>query len=88
MNLNLRDVVCTSKDGDRFWKIPACYVRGNTIKYLCMPQDILNKVPDEAEGKTYSSRGRGGYRGRGGRGGSRGGQKKYNSRGRGGYKPK
>merc|ERR1712137_916609 len=77
MNLNLKDVVCTSKSGDKFLSIPTCYVRGNTIKYLCMPQDILNSIPDEiADEKPYASnRGRGG-RGssRGNRGGSRGGR--------------
>ena len=34
MNINLRDVICTSRDGDRFWKLPECYIRGNTIKYI------------------------------------------------------
>uniref|UniRef100_A0A7S4MHP6 U6 snRNA-associated Sm-like protein LSm4 n=1 Tax=Vannella robusta TaxID=1487602 RepID=A0A7S4MHP6_9EUKA len=85
MNLNLRDVVCTSKDGDRFWKIPACYVRGNTIKYLCMSQDILNNIPDEvADAKSYSTRGRNSSRGRGrGSRGSRGSNRGNNKRGRG-----
>ncbi|WZY74276.1 hypothetical protein YC2023_006516 [Brassica napus] len=40
MNIHLREVICTSKDGDRFWRMPECYIRGNTIKYL--------RVPDEA----------------------------------------
>lgn len=31
MNLHMRDIVCTSRDGERFWKIPECYVRGNSI---------------------------------------------------------
>ncbi|MBA0583266.1 hypothetical protein Gorai_014131, partial [Gossypium raimondii] len=34
MNIHLREVICTSKDGDRFWRMPECYIRGNTIKYL------------------------------------------------------
>ena len=39
-------------------------MRGNTIKYLCMPQDILSKIPDEAiDTSSFSSRGRGGRRG-------------------------
>ena len=25
-----------NKDGDKFWKVPECYIRGNTIKYLCV----------------------------------------------------
>eukprot|EP00438_Fugacium_kawagutii_P006331 Skav213286 [mRNA] locus=scaffold2236:78191:78950:- [translate_table: standard] len=39
MNLHMRDIVCTSRDGERFWKIPECYVRGNSIKYLRLPDE-------------------------------------------------
>ncbi|KAG6965338.1 hypothetical protein JG687_00005473 [Phytophthora cactorum] len=42
MNVNLREVICTSKDGDRFWKMPECYIRGNTIKYIRVPNEILD----------------------------------------------
>ena len=28
------------QDGDRFWRIPECYVRGNTIKYLRIPDEV------------------------------------------------
>lgn len=35
----MRDIVCTSRDGERFWKIPECYVRGNSIKYLRLPDE-------------------------------------------------
>ncbi|KAG6415308.1 hypothetical protein SASPL_122714 [Salvia splendens] len=41
MNIHLREVICTSKDGDRFWRMPECYVRGNTIKYLRVPDEFL-----------------------------------------------
>lgn len=27
--------------------IEECYVRGTTIKYLVLPNDLLHKVPDE-----------------------------------------
>eukprot|EP00960_Hanusia_phi_P055585 763007-Hanusia_phi.AAC.3 len=49
MNLSLRDVVCTSRvrDGDKFWKIPECYIRGNNIKYLRVPDEVIDKVVDE-----------------------------------------
>ncbi|EYU46761.1 hypothetical protein MIMGU_mgv1a022605mg [Erythranthe guttata] len=40
MNIHLREVICTSKDGDRFWRNPECYIRGNTIKYLTVPDEI------------------------------------------------
>ncbi|KAB5521511.1 hypothetical protein DKX38_025830 [Salix brachista] len=27
-------------DGDRFWRMPKCYIRGNTIKYLRVPDEV------------------------------------------------
>ncbi|GLE03355.1 hypothetical protein PINS_up012245 [Pythium insidiosum] len=44
MNINLREVICTSKDGDRFWKMPECYIRGNAIKYIRVPNEILDQI--------------------------------------------
>ena len=32
MNLHMRDIVRTSRESERFWKIPECYVRSNSIK--------------------------------------------------------
>nr|CAB3472704.1 unnamed protein product [Digitaria exilis] len=40
MNIHLREVICTSKDGDKFWRMPECYIRGNTIKYLRVPDEV------------------------------------------------
>lgn len=31
MNLTLKEVVQTSSEGDRFWRIPEIYVRGSTV---------------------------------------------------------
>jgi len=39
MNVHLKEVICTAKDGDRFWRMATCYVRGNTIKYICVPDE-------------------------------------------------
>ncbi|KAI3500266.1 hypothetical protein L1887_36085 [Cichorium endivia] len=36
-----REVICTSKDGDRFWRMPECYIRAITIKYLRVPDENL-----------------------------------------------
>ena len=44
MNITMTEVVCTSRNGDRFWKMPECYVRGNTIKYLRIPDEIIDQV--------------------------------------------
>ena len=81
MNINLRDVIKTSRDGDEFFSLKSCYIRGNQIKYLRIPEDVIDMVPDEP---VYQARGRGRGRGgsnnRGGRG--RGGR---NNNNRGGY---
>ncbi|KAI8060079.1 hypothetical protein BC940DRAFT_312924 [Gongronella butleri] len=86
MNLTLREVIQTSPDGDRFWRLSECYVRGNTIKYLNVPEEIVDMVKEDESRQRQGGRGRGrGNRengrargggpqrgsGRGGRGGSR-----------------
>ncbi|KAF8161447.1 hypothetical protein B0H34DRAFT_700963 [Crassisporium funariophilum] len=90
MNITLREVYQTNPDGDRFWKLKECYIRGSTIKYLRVPDTLLDVVKEEqnrARDAGRSSRGghamggRGGpTRGRGGRGGPARGQR---GRGRG-----
>jgi U6 snRNA-associated Sm-like protein LSm4 len=94
MNLNLRDVICTSRDGDRFWKLPTCYIRGSAVKYLRLPPDVLNDATAlsaaEAEanrshsssGTTTYHRGGGGRAGRGGGGRQPGGRGNFPGRGR------
>ncbi|GAX13120.1 U6 snRNA-associated Sm-like protein LSm4 [Fistulifera solaris] len=90
MNMNLTDVICTSATGERFWKLPSCYIRGSAIKYLRLSDAALEKaVEDEKELAQRSPAGRGGGRGRGrfdnsaGRGG-RGRGRSGPSTGRGG----
>ena len=77
MNINLREVICTSRDGDKFWRMPECYIRGSTIKYLRIPDEVIDMVKEDVISKG-GGRGGGGGRGRGGRGGRGGG-------GRGGF---
>ncbi|KAF5731450.1 putative U6 snRNA-associated Sm-like protein LSm4 [Tripterygium wilfordii] len=98
MNIHLREVICTSKDGDRFWRMPECYIRGNTIKYLRVPDEVIDKVQEETKARSDRKppgvgRGRGRGRedvagGRGakgiGRGFDDGGAKGVAGRGRGG----
>ncbi|GMY21625.1 Probable U6 snRNA-associated Sm-like protein LSm4 [Fagus crenata] len=52
MNIHLREVICTSKDGDRFWRMPDCYIRGNTIKYLRVPDEVIDKVQEETKSRA------------------------------------
>eukprot|EP01135_Chromosphaera_perkinsii_P007228 Nk52_evm36s745 gene=Nk52_evmTU36s745 len=50
MNINLREVICTSKDGDKFWRVPKCYLRGNNIKYLRIPDEVIDMEVAEVDG--------------------------------------
>ena len=80
MNIILTEVICTSSDGSRFWRIPEIYIRGNTIKHLRITEPVLEKVQQEqvkqqikgSKGK-HSDRGRnkGGKNYRGGKSGDR-----------------
>lgn len=94
MNMNLTEVICTSRDGDRFEKLKSCYIRGSAIKYLRLPPDLLERAAEIQEQEARSGRGggrnnapKGGGsgrgRGRGGRGRStRGGGRSGRGRGR------
>lgn len=91
MNLILKEVIQTNPDGDRFFRLPECYIRGSNIKYLRIPDEIINIVKMQNEqnrdnrnqrGISRGGRGISGGRGRGmqnvqGRGG------RNNDRGRG-----
>jgi U6 snRNA-associated Sm-like protein LSm4 len=74
MNVHLREVICTSKDGDRFWRMANCYVRGNTIKYICVPDEVIGLVQEENLKKSQMKPQMGGRGGRGGRGRGEGGR--------------
>ena len=69
MNINLRDVVCTSQDGERFMKLNECYIRGGSIKFLRLPDGAVDRVVDDEGKMCQDSSGGGGGRGRGGEGG-------------------
>ncbi|KAK5175879.1 RNA processing protein [Saxophila tyrrhenica] len=88
MNLTLKEVVQTSPEGDKFFRLPECYVRGNNIKYLRVPDEIVDVVKEQQsqqqnqQGQRGGRGGRGDY-GRGGRG-DRGRGRGDRGRGRGG----
>lgn len=46
MNMHLREVICTAKDGEKFWRMKEVFIRGNTIKYIRVPEDTLGKALD------------------------------------------
>ncbi|PVI08739.1 Sm-like ribonucleo protein, partial [Periconia macrospinosa] len=65
MNLTLKEVVQTSSDGDRFWRLPEIYVRGSTIKYLRVPDEIVDVVKEQQAKDQANRGGRGGAHQRG-----------------------
>jgi len=40
MNLRLSDAVCTSKEGDKFWRLTEVFIRGNGIKLMRLPEEV------------------------------------------------
>ncbi len=34
--------MAAAQDGDRFWRLPEAYIRGNTIKYVRVPDEVSN----------------------------------------------
>lgn len=72
MNLNLKSVTRTSRSGDKFWSHTELFVRGNTVKYLRVPEKVADIAADNERnaqnraknrrqrGKDHRSRGRGG----------------------------
>ena len=49
MNLNLRDAILTSRDGENFFKLANIYVRGICIKYIRLRNEVIQQVA----GKEY-----------------------------------
>ena len=43
------------QEGDRFWRMAECYVRGNTIKYLRVADEVLQKVEEESARRQGAS---------------------------------
>jgi U6 snRNA-associated Sm-like protein LSm4 len=80
MNIVIRDVIRTSRSGDQFTRIAEVYIRGSTVKYLRIPDEVIEKVQEDAQSFAGFERGRGRGRGRGDFRGGRG-----RGRGRGGF---
>ncbi|KAL7949889.1 like-Sm domain-containing protein [Trichoderma barbatum] len=81
MNLTLKEVVQTSPEGDKFMRLPEVYVKGNNIKYLRVPDEIIDQVTEQQKGQQGSFRGRGGHQSRGDHGGRGGGERGRGGRG-------
>ena len=66
--------------------MPECYIRGSTIKYLRIPDEVVDNYKEDSSNRGQMGNRRGGSD-RGGRGGSsqRGGRGGSGGGGRGGY---
>ncbi|CAN8070824.1 unnamed protein product [Agarophyton chilense] len=47
MNLTLEDAIRTSSDGLSFWRLPTVLIRGNTVKYIRVPELVLSILDEE-----------------------------------------
>lgn len=58
------------QDGDKFWRMAECYIRGITIKYIRIPDEVIDMMKDDmvmknrARGDSRPGRGNPGARGR------------------------
>lgn len=46
---SFHDAVCAVQDGERFWRMPEALIRGNTIKYIRVPEEVMDKVQEESQ---------------------------------------
>ncbi len=51
MNLRLKDVLLTSSGGRSFSKHPEVFIRGNNIKSIQLPNDLIEKHISETKRK-------------------------------------
>ncbi|KXS96013.1 hypothetical protein AC578_3918 [Pseudocercospora eumusae] len=82
MNITLKEVVQTSPEGDKFFRLAECYVRGNNVKYIRVPDEVVDMVKEQQAQQQSQRGGRGGMHQRGDHGGGRGDRGR--GRGRGG----
>ncbi|OMJ84394.1 hypothetical protein SteCoe_14466 [Stentor coeruleus] len=61
MNFKLYDVTITEAEGDKFFHIDECFVRGNNVKYVRVSEEAVTKAENI---RLEAKRGRGAPRGR------------------------
>jgi U6 snRNA-associated Sm-like protein LSm4 len=74
MNLTLHTVIHTTPDGNRFYRLPETYIRGNNIKFLRVQDNVIDQVREQQQKEMNERSATRGIPGRGGFGGGRGGQ--------------
>lgn len=55
-----------TQDGDKFWRMNECYIRGSTIKYLRIPDEVIDLVKEDVQAKTRRAEMNKGNRNQGG----------------------
>jgi len=45
-------ILINTKDGDKFWRMNECYIRGSTIKYLRIPDEVIDLVKEDIQAKS------------------------------------
>mmetsp|Transcript_13482 Transcript_13482/g.31710 ORF Transcript_13482/g.31710 Transcript_13482/m.31710 type:complete len:260 (-) Transcript_13482:21-800(-) len=66
MNIRLEDAILTPQSEQKFEKLPECTIRGQFVKFIRFPDDILERmVAQEAAAAGSSAKGRGRGRGKG-----------------------
>ena len=58
MNMHLRDVYQINATADKFLKIPDCYIRGSSVKYIRVPEQLADMVKEE-DNKNAQNKGKG-----------------------------
>ncbi|PSR81885.1 hypothetical protein BD289DRAFT_438444 [Coniella lustricola] len=82
MNLTLKEVIQTSAEGDKFVRLTEAYIKGNNIKYLRVPDEIIDVVKEQQQNHQHHHHHHQGNNFRGGRGGGQRGD--HGGRGGGG----
>ena len=49
MNMKLKDIIFTSSDGEKFWKAPEGFIRGNNINSIQFKEGLIEKIEEEKE---------------------------------------
>lgn len=87
INFNFLLLHNSFQDGDKFWRMNECYIRGSTIKYLRIPDEVIDLVKEDVQAKSRRAEmNKGGNRNQNNRqgGGGGGGNQQNNNRNFGG----
>jgi U6 snRNA-associated Sm-like protein LSm4 len=52
MNMKLIDVIYSTSDAKKFWKIKEGFIRGNNINSINFQNNLLNKIEEMKESKV------------------------------------